>query len=310
MATRLSRLFLSAALAAIAVGGSKARAEPPARAVQQSDLTAQIQEKIADLDDPFYSVRCHAAEQMELWLKRTDAASILSEQFERLRVQPDLPLEIRWRISLWRKRLPPARSEPPQTAAPDELERLVRQLDDDSYALRAGAAERLQWMAGSERLSGPIMLCLRRRLAEPWISEDCFRRVDSVCKVAWAAWLASDAPELNAESPSDAQIQKWLDELTQTPTERDLNAELLRRVARRQLLDALTQDRDVRRLKAAMEARAGADKNAAALLSEFIDITRPRLAMESWLRGEPNPGAASRRGKARTGTRRRARGLL
>ncbi len=286
MATRHSRMYFSVALAAIAVGGSKARADPPARADQRTDLTARIQEKIADLDNPFYSVRCHAAEQMELWLRRTDVASILSEQFEQLRVRPDLPLEIRWRISLWRKRLSASRSEPPQSVAADELQRLVRQLDDDSYALRVGASERLQWMAGSKRLAGPIMLHLRRRLADPWISEDCYRRVDSVWNVAWGAWLASDAPELNAESPSDGQIQNWLDELTRAPTERNQNAELRCRLARRQLLDALMQDRDVPRLKAAMQARASADKNAAARLGEFIDMTRPAMVAESWSRGE------------------------
>ena len=285
MAIRLSRIFLFAALTASAVVGSKARAEPPARPDQRAESRARIQEKIADLDSPFYSVRSRTAAELEQWLGRTDLAPILSEQFEQLNFQADLPMEIRWRISLWRKRLPPARSEPPQTVSEDELARLVLQLDDDSYAAREGATERLLWMAGSERLAGPIMVGLRRRLAEPAISEDCYRRVESVCNVAWGAWVASDAPELNAPSPSDEQVRMWLDELTESSPGRGVNLELLRRAARRRMLYALTQDRDVPRLKAAMEARARGDKNAAALLDELIDLTRPAVVSESWSGG-------------------------
>ena len=117
------------------------------------------------------------------------------------------------------------------------------------------------------------------------ISEDCYRRVDSVCNLAWGAWMASDAPELNVVSPSDEQIRKWLGALTQTSTVRGANADLLRRVARRQLLNALMEDRDVPRLKAAMEARASSDKNAAAVLSDLIELTRPVVVSESWTGG-------------------------
>jgi hypothetical protein len=286
MATRLSRIVFCTALAATAAGGFNVSAQPPALPDPRTELRAQVDEKIADLDSPFYSIRRHAAEQMEQWLRRREMTPILSERFEQLRLQADLPLEIRWRISIWRNQVPRAKSQLPTAILPDELEQLVRQLDDDSYALRLGASERLRWMARSEHLAGTIIVRLRRRLAESWISEDCFQRVDSVGNVAWAAWMANEAPDLNAPSPSDEQIQKWLDALTREPAEFDQTADLLRRVARRRLLDALTQDRDVPRLKAAMEARAAADKKAAVLLSTLVDLIRPAVVLESWSGGE------------------------
>jgi hypothetical protein len=283
--TPLSRIVFFAALTAGATGGTSAHAEPPALPNGQSALRAQIEETIADLDSPFYSVRSEAALQIELWLRRRDTAPLLSKRFEQLNLQPDLPLEVRSRVSLWRARFSRARTELPQTITPSELEQLVRQLDDDSYALRAGATERLRWLAGSENLAGPVLLCLRRRLAEPWISEDCFRRVDFVDNIAWAAWMSHEAPELKAASPSDEQVQKWLDALTRAPAELDQGADLLRRVAHRKLLDALTQDRDVPRLKAAIEARAGGNKYAAEVLATFVDLTKPAIVFESWSGG-------------------------
>ena len=37
-------------------------------------------------------------------------------------------------------------------------DRLVAQLDDDSYSVRTGAGQRLQWLAGSRQLAPAILL--------------------------------------------------------------------------------------------------------------------------------------------------------
>ena len=156
-----------------------------------------------------------AAERLERWLGMPEMAAMLAEQFQQLVVQPELPFEVRWRISIWRTRLPLAKSEPPQSVPAEELERLVRQLDDDSYSVRAGASERLRWMAASEHLAKPIMLILKRRLADPLLSEDTYRRLESIRNIAWGIWLTNDAPDWNLPPVSDAQIDDWLDELAQ-----------------------------------------------------------------------------------------------
>ena len=151
-----------------------------------------------------------------------EMAGLLAEQFQKLVLQPELPLEVRWRILTWRARLPKVKMEPPQSAAAGELERLVRQLDDDSYAVRAGALERLQWMAASEYLAKPIILILKSRLADPLLSEDSYRRVESVRNIAWGIWLTGDASDWSLPPVSDAQLDDWLEELSQPATAHDL----------------------------------------------------------------------------------------
>ena len=97
---------------------------------------AEFQQRIQELDSPCYETRRLAAERLEHWLGMPEMAAMLAEQFQQLVVQPELPFEVRWRISVWRTRLPSVKSEPPQSVSAEELERLVRQLDDDSYAVR------------------------------------------------------------------------------------------------------------------------------------------------------------------------------
>ena len=114
---------------------------------------SEFQQRIQELDSPCYETRRLAAERLEHWLGMPEMAAMLAEQFQQLIVQPELPFEVRWRILIWRTRLPLVKSEPPQSVSAEELQRLVRQLDDDSYSVRVGASERLQWMAG-QRASG------------------------------------------------------------------------------------------------------------------------------------------------------------
>jgi hypothetical protein len=261
---------------------------PQSPAERTAEQLAEFQLRIRELDSPCYETRQLAAERLEDWVDRPEMATLLAEQFQQLVLQPELPLEVRWRILIWRKRLPPVKSEPPRSAPAEELERLVRQLDDDSYSVRAGAFERLQWMAASACLAKPVLLLLKRRLADPLLTEDSYRRLESVRNIAWGPWLAGDAPDWDLPPVSDAQIDDWLDELAGPAAQADLRAANRRRIARQELLDVLSQDREVPRVKAAVEAhlRGKLDPGAAAALNEVLDLTRPALVIERWSDGK------------------------
>ena len=82
---------------------------------------AEVQQRLQELDSPCYETRRLAAERLERWLGMPEMAAMLAEQFQQLIVQPELPFEVRWRISIWRTRLPPAKSEPPQSVSAEEL---------------------------------------------------------------------------------------------------------------------------------------------------------------------------------------------
>ncbi len=256
----------------------------PGRQVQQR---AEIQKRIQELNSPYYETRRLAAERMERWLGMPEMTAMLADEFQQLIVQPDLPYEIRWRISNWRSRLPLTGSEPPQEAPAEELERLVRQLDDDSYAVRVGACERLRWMAASEQLAKPIMKALKRRLTDPSLSEETYRRVESIRDIAWGIWVTGDASDWNLPPVSDAQIDGWLEVLGKAASGTERHSAIKRRIARQELLDVLSQDREVPRVKAAIEAhlRGKPDAAATAALTELLDLTRPALVAESWSGG-------------------------
>jgi len=245
---------------------------------------AELQQRLEELDSPCYETRRMAAEQVERWLGMPEMTATLAEQFEQLVVQPELPFEVRWRILIWRTRLPVGKSEPPQTVRTEELERLFRQLGDDSYSVRAGASQRLQWMATSEHLARPMLRILKRHLADPLLSEDSYRRVESIRNIAWGIWLTSDVSEENLPPISTAQIDRWLDELGQPGSKNDPHAAMRRRIARQELMDVLSRDRDVPRVKSAIEAhlRGKLDQEAAIRLRELWNLTRPALVAESW----------------------------
>ena len=139
--------------------------------------------------------------------------SLLAEQFQQLMVQPELSLEVRWRISMWQKQLPPARLEPPESVSAEEL-RAPRSPVGRRFLFRAhGGCERLKWMAAGEHLAKPIALVLTRRLADPSLSEESYRRLEAIHEIAWGTWLAGDAPAWDLPPVSDIQIDNWLDEL-------------------------------------------------------------------------------------------------
>jgi hypothetical protein len=275
---------LAAASPACMAGGEK----PPAAAEGKPVTRAEFQQRIRELDSSYYDTRRLAAERLERWLAMPEMAGMLAEQFQQLIVQPELPFEVRWRISVWRGRLPPVKSDPPQAVSAEELRRLVRQLDDDSYAVRVGAAERLRWMAASPALAKPIMLLLKSRLTDPLLSEDTYRRAESIRDIAWGMWISSDASDWDLPPVSNAQIDQWLDELAQPAGKHDPRAATGRRIARQELMDVLSQDRDVPRVKAAIEARLRGklDERATAELKGLLNLTRPALVLEIWTGGK------------------------
>src|SRR5271157_1052589 len=277
------------AIVAIVAAVSSACGENPQSAADfPAEHRAEFQQRLQELDSPYYETRHLAAERLERWLGMPEMAAMLAEQFQQLVVQPELPYEVRWRISSWRARLPLVKREPPQSVSAEELDRLVRQLDDDSYAVRVGAFERLRWMAASEHLAKPIMLALKHRLTDPLLSEDTYRRLESIRDIAWGIWLTSNDSDWNLPPVSSAQIDAWLDTLGEPESKRELYSAVRRRIARQELMDVLSEDREVPRVKAAIEARLRGKPDPAAIagLKELLDLTRPALVAESWSGGK------------------------
>ncbi len=110
---------------------------PSSMADRPASPTAEVQQRLRELDSPCYETRFQAAQRLENWLSMPEMAALLADQFQRLLVEPELSYEVRWRLQAWRSRLPSARFEPPREVSGQELQHLVHQLDDGSYAVRA-----------------------------------------------------------------------------------------------------------------------------------------------------------------------------
>jgi hypothetical protein len=247
-----------------------------APAAEQDRIRGEVTRLLGQLDSDRFEVRQAAAQQLDQFVSKPELGGLLAGEFRRTLLRPDLSYEVRWRLNGWSRRLPAPPPEPVGEAAPDELDRLVRQLDDDSYAVRLGAAERLEWLTNNPKLVCPLMLLLKRRLAEATLSDEARRQLEAAWQRVRGAWLMSDSACPQLPAVSDEQIASWLDDLMKRSQPDG--------ASHRELLDLLARDDYVPRLKAAIQKRldANPDADAAARLQELHNWTKPAMVAEYW----------------------------
>ncbi|MCE5267414.1 MAG: hypothetical protein LLG00_05965 [Planctomycetaceae bacterium] len=271
-----STLLLVPAVAAVA-----ARPAPPTETEQ---LRAEVSRLLVDLNNDRFEVRSRAARRLDDLIGRPKLGPLLATEFERRLVRTDLSFEVRRRLMRWLPRLP-APDLPPGDASPKELDELVRQTDDDSCAVRLGAAERLGWLLGNPKLVCPVMTRLKRRLADSELSPEAHRQLVLVWQRARGAWLASDPAGWDLPAVSQRQMDQWLDDLVLPISSRDNGVSRRRSdAAQRELLDLLARDQYVPLLSKAIQARLNAapTPNAVARLNELLEWTKPELIAEYW----------------------------
>jgi len=252
--------------------------------------TGQVRQHVAqvltDLDSDRFHVRQQAAEHVEQWIARPELGRMLAEEFQRVLVAPETSLEVRKRLERWQRGLPKIELAPADGGSPEEIDRLVGQLEDDSYAVRAWAASRLEWLLCSPEAAWPIVARLDRRLDAEELPADARQWLDPIARRARAAWLASDPSRWRLPPVSDAQAAAWLDALTRAEEGANVPGRSRRRDrALREIRDLLARDECVPRLKQLFEqklAGPGLDEWARLRLTEFVELTCPRMVAECW----------------------------
>jgi len=254
-------------------------------ASDSQEVGRQVGGLLEELDSSRYDVRRRAAAKIEEFLARPELKSTLATEFRRALLRPELSFEVRWQLERWMRRLPQQASEPPSNVAPEELDRLVKQLDDDSYHVRLGATRRLDWMIGNSRLISPIMARLKERLADPKVPADARARLETVRERVRGAWLLGPSADNDLPAVSDQEIARWMNDLSETtPAPVAGSPSLASQMAERELLDILCRDPFLPKVKAALEARLAEDpeSDAAVRLQRLLDWTRPAMVAEFW----------------------------
>lgn len=269
------------------LGTLPARADAPPSPSQRAEVvSAEVARLLADLDSDRYDLRHRAAARLEALAAEPGAATFLARRIEQVLVMPNTSLEVRKQLERLQRRLPKA-PLPPETQVSDaEIDRLVRQLDDDSYGQRLAASKRLEWLLGNAKLAYPIMSRLKARVSAEDLSAGARQTVEPIYERARSAWLNSDPARWNLTPVSPAQIGRWIEELA-SPQAAGPKGDRRRAIetAFRELRDVLARDAEVPKVKAALESRL-ADENlapaSAARLQELLELTRSAMVAEYW----------------------------
>ena len=248
-------------------------------------LHGEVTRLLDELDSDRFEVRRKAAERLEELVDKPELGRFLAAEFHRVLRRPDASFEVRWHLTRWSRRLPQPPPEPVGDVSPQELDRLVRQLDDDSYAVRLGAAEQIDWLLNNPQLVCPMLIRLKRRLADPSLAAETRKQLEAAWQRARGAWLLTDPASWRLPAVSDQQIGQWLDDLARpAPPGETANTGQAWSTANRELLDLLARDEYVTRLAAAIQARLDRNPDAAtaARLKELLDWTKPAMVAEFW----------------------------
>lgn len=252
-------------------------------------IRKEVARLLSLLDSDHFEARQGAAERLEQMVVRPELGRVLATEFHAALVAPDTSLDVRKRLERWMPGLPRVALPPAESVPGEELDRLVRQLEDDRYAVRLSASKRLEWLLGNPKLVDPILARLKQRLYGGEVSVDARNWLEPVYARARASWLATDPPERSLPPVSDAQIAGWLDVVSEGSEARSGSRGISSPDrAEWELRDVLARDGQVARIKVLLESRL-ADRGlvpaARGRLGELLDLTRPALVAEYWFGG-------------------------
>ncbi len=264
--------------------------DEPAPAVASPKSAEQVRQEVAhlvkELDADHFHTRQQAAAKLRELADQTPFKELLASELARVLVSPQTSLEVRKQVELLRRTLPQTPPEPAGQITADELDRLLRQLEDDSYGVRLSASQRLQWFLGNPKSVSRILQRLKQRLADPRLSADAPIWLERMYEQTRTAWLLTDPADWELPPVSADEIQRWTNDLVRPVSLKAPAAQQhAAQVAKRELWDLLARDEYVPLVKQAAEARLAAGRlsqEAAGRLQALIEQTRPAMVAEYW----------------------------
>jgi hypothetical protein len=288
MNARSIPLIRIAAILVLFVVGQAGLGAAPAEDETEAAVRRELLMLLGDLDARQYHVRQQAAQRLEALVAQPELGPMLAAEFQRVLVAPNTSLEVRNRLESLRAGLPKT-AVAPGAIAEEEIDRLLRRLEDDDYSVRLSAIRRLEWLLGDPKAATWIFARLKQRLCDEHLPADMQRWLEPIYQRARVPWLTSDPAQWNLPPVRDAQIAAWLDILAQPVAEPPSPEQRrVRKPALRELRDLLARDEYVPRVQAMLRARLAEPRlhpKAAAELQRLYDLTRPAMVAEYWYPG-------------------------
>ncbi len=260
------------------------RAAPANFEPTPSPIPPAAPELIRQLDDVSFDVRQKAADQLRRLSREPEFAPALAEHFQRMLCDERTSFEVRTQLADLMRNLPAASASPPKLPSA-EIGHLLTLLDDDSFAVRTGAAERLKWLARNPAMICPLVETIKSRLAEADLSPASRQQLEPLWTKIHGTWLLSDATKWSFAPVSAKQIDHWIDELAEPAPEDQKNRSTEQDAAARELLDLLVRPDTAPVAIHALDVRLTdpqLEPSAAAQLREVYDWSRPALVAEYW----------------------------
>ena len=238
-----------------------------------SEVRREIDKLVKQLDSDRFADRKAAVDRLRHLAARPALGTVLAREFERTLLQAEISFEVRKHLQQLLRDLPPAEPEPGGKISADEIERLVTQLEDDSFAKRLGAAKRIDWVVNDPQMALSVYSSLKRRLHARELPADAPTWLEPVLDRARGVWLATDLHDKDFPPVDDKQVDRWIHDLSRPILETDSGVlRRGRRVAERELRDLLASEKCVPQVKRLLESRLAAGDVAPEDLSRVAGI--------------------------------------
>src|SRR5487761_1330452 len=236
--------------------------------------TLDIPRLIAALADDDFDVRKQAAQRLAGPAKQPEQREPLARAVRAELDRVETPYEARRQLGRLARGLPTVKAETPKAISDDDLDRLIEQLDGDTYAVRIGAAAKVASLVDQPSIACRTVERLRPLLRGPTLSRQTRERLEPIWDRAQLVWLTSEPSTWQWTRVEPEQIDDWLDRLVrpvpppvaeESLQEARARLERKRRLAGRetaeaQLLVLLARDDQTARVTAAIDERLAAGR--------------------------------------------------
>ncbi len=281
---RMSSSLLVIALGCCALVPCVLAAAPP-----ESDQTiaTRIDRLLDELDSDDFSLRARAFADLQELAEDEASRQFLADSLERAVIDAEISFEVRKQLERLRRNLPLPETPPSPRTDADEIDRLVAQLGDDSYARRLGARSRLLWLVENAETAELVYRRLKHRALNDRLTPEQIRSLKPIYAKARAAWL-EDKGRKNDQAVSEEQLDRLVQRLAARTAEAPFPLTDQPLVVA-ELRDLMASDGNVAPIAQTLEARLAnddLDPDAERRFRDLLDLTKPAMAAEFWVHGK------------------------